>query len=103
MRRKNNELEAKEKAQRGNLKTSPSPKAPVEGGLKDKPWHKTIKKGHRLKFVLDLGTLKTIVPKDAIPGMKLDKSKQGSFRVANGDVIPNLGSTKLKSNGTPRG
>ena len=53
-----------------------------------------------MKFVLDSGAVKTIVPKDAIPGMKLDKTKGGSFRVANGDVIPNLGSITLKGSGT---
>ena len=63
-------------------------------------WRKKIQGGHRIKFVLDSGAVKTIIPKDAIPGMKLDKSKGGSFRVASGEVIPNLGSTKLTGKGT---
>ena len=43
------------------------------------------------------------MPKDAVPGMKIDRSKGGSFRVANGDVIPNIGSTKLEGVGTLNG
>ena len=35
--------------------------------------------------------------------MKVDKSKGGSFRVASGEVLPNLGSTKLKGVGTLSG
>ena len=66
-------------------------------------WRKKINGGHRLKFVLDSGAVKTIVPKDAIPGMKVDKSKGGSFRVASGEVLPNLGSTKIKGVGTLSG
>ena len=99
-KKKKSELEAKKWAQRGSLRTTPDPKATVERARKDRPWRKKIQGGHRLKFVLDSGAVKTIAPKDAIPGMKLDKSKGGSFRVANGDVIPNLGSAKLKGNGT---
>ena len=99
-KKKKSELEAKRWAQRGNPRTTRDPKATIESALKDKPWRKKIQGGHRLKFVLDSGAVKTIVPKDAIPGMKLDKSKGGSFRVANGDVIPNLGFTKLKGTGT---
>ena len=56
-----------------------------------------------MKFVLDSGAVKTIVPKDALPNMKIDKSKGGSFRVASGEVLPNLGSTKLKGVGTLSG
>jgi hypothetical protein len=99
-KKKKSELEAKRFAQRGNLRVSIDPKAVIENALKDKPWRKKIQGGHRLKFVLDSGAVKTIVPKDAIPGMKLDKSKGGSFRAANGEVFPNLGSTKLKGTGT---
>ena len=71
-------------------KASSDHKAVTEPALTAKPWRKKIQGGHRLKFVLDSGAVKTIVPKDAIPGMKLDKSKGGSFRVADGTVIPNL-------------
>ena len=35
--------------------------------------------------------------------MKLDLSKEGSIRVALGDVLPNLGSIKLKGVGTLSG
>jgi len=67
------------------------------------PWRKKITGGHRLKFVLDSGAVKTILPKDALPGMKIDRSKGGSFRVASGDVIPNIGSTKLIGTGALNG
>ena len=36
------------------------------------------------------------MPKDAIPGMKLHKSKGEFIRAAGGDVILDLGSTKLR-------
>ena len=96
-RRRKSELEANKRTQ-GGSGVRPQSKLATDT-LKDKPWRKKIQGGHRLKFVLDSGAVKTIVPKDAIPGMKLDRSKGGSFRVANGDVIPNLGSTKLKGSG----
>ena len=67
------------------------------------PWRKKKSGGQRLKFVLDSGAVKTIIPKDAVPGMRLDKSKGGSFRVASGNVIPNLGSTRLDGTGTLNG
>ena len=35
--------------------------------------------------------------------MKVDKSKGGSFHVASGEVLPNLGSTKLEGGGTLSG
>ena len=66
-------------------------------------WRKKIPGGHRLKFVLDSCTVRTIVPKDAIPGMRIDKSKEGSFRVASGDVILNIGSIQLSGTGTLSG
>ena len=43
------------------------------------------------------------MPKDAIPSMTVDKSKEGSFRAACGEVLPNLGTTKLKVVGTLSG
>ena len=66
-------------------------------------WRKKITRGHRLKFILSLGAVKAIVPKDATPDMKVDKSKGGSFRIADGDVILNLGSTRLEGVGTLSG
>ena len=57
-------------------------------------WRKKIVGGNRIRFVLDSGAVKTIIPKNAIPGAKLKSTGGGkSFRVANGKVIPNLGST----------
>ena len=48
--------------------------------------------------------MKTIIPKEAIPGLKPDKTKGvGSFRCADGSVIPNLGAAKLKGTGTVGG
>ena len=92
------DLEEVNAADKSNPKGLPN-KTPSDS-QKDKAWRKKIPGGYRIKFVLDSGAVKTIVPKDAIPGMKLDKTKGGSFRVASGDVIPNLGSTKLKGTGT---
>ena len=63
-------------------------------------WRKKIPGGHRLKFVMDSGAVKTIIPKDAVPGATRDESKGVSFRVASGNVIPNLGSTRLDGTGT---
>ena len=67
-------------------------------------WRKKIVGGNRIQFVLDSGAVKTIIPKNAIPGAKLKSTGGGkSFRVANGKVIPNLGSTvvggKIARNG----
>ena len=78
-------------------------KAAIPKGNSNPTWRKKIQGGHRIKFVLDSGAVKTIVPKDAIPGTKLDKSKGGSFRVASGEILPNLGQTKLKGKGTLSG
>ena len=69
-------------------------------------YRKKIDGGNRIRFVLDSGAVKTIVPKNAIPGAKLKSTGAGkSFRVANGKEIPNLGSTvvdgKVARNGNP--
>ena len=48
---------------------------------------------------MDSGAAKTIVPRDAIPGMKMRNSTGGSFRMANGNVIPNLGEAEIKGLG----
>ena len=59
-------------------------------------YRKKIDGGNRIRFVLDSGAVKTIVPKNAIPGAKLKSTGAGkSFRVANGKEIPNLGSTLI--------
>ena len=49
---------------------------------------------------MDSGAAKTIVPRDAIPGMKLSKSKGGCFRMANGNIIPNLGEAEITGSGS---
>ena len=59
-------------------------------------WRETIDGGYRVRFVMDSGAAKTIVPSDAIPGMKMRKSNGGSFRMANGNVIPNRGEAEVK-------
>ena len=48
---------------------------------------------------MDSGAAKTIVPRNAIPGMKMRNSTGGSFRMANGNVIPNLGEAEVKGLG----
>ena len=40
------------------------------------------------------------MPGEAIPGMKLGKGKEGSFRVASGEVVSNLAFLKLEGPGT---
>ena len=51
--------------------------------------------------MLDSGAVKTIVPPEAIPGMKVNKkSAGGSFRVANGEIIPNQGQVRIEGRGT---
>jgi hypothetical protein len=67
-------------------------------GLEPK-WRKKIDGGYRIRFVMDSGAGKTIVPRDAIPGMKVRQSNGGSFRMANGSVIPNLGEGDVKGLG----
>ena len=67
-------------------------------GLEPK-WRKKIDGGYRLRFVMDSGAAKTIVPREAIPGMRMGRSKRVSFRMANGNVIPNLGETEIKGLG----
>ena len=59
-----------------------------------------IQDGHRARFFLDRGAVKTSIPKDVIPGMKPIKSKGGSFRVASGEVMPNVGAAKMIGVGT---
>ena len=70
-KKKKNEIEAQTGAQRSNPRAPVDPKVMSETVIKDKPWRKKISGGHRLRFVLDSGAVKTIVPKDAIPGMKI--------------------------------
>ena len=48
---------------------------------------------------MDSGAAKAIMPRDAIPGMKMSKPKGGSLRMANGNVIPNLGEAEIKGLG----
>ena len=52
---------------------------------------------------MDSGAVKTILPRDAIPGMRIKKKSGGKFRVANGTLINNLGETKIKGTGTVSG
>ena len=53
-----------------------------------------------MKFVLDSGIARTIVPKVATPGMELRKSNGGSFRAEIGEVIPNLACSTLEGTDT---
>ena len=43
-----------------------------KSGLEPK-WRKKIQGGYRLSLVMDSGTVKTILPRDAIPGMCVKK------------------------------
>ena len=61
-------------------------------------WRKKIQGGYRLTLVMDSGAVKTIVPPGAIPGMPIKQTRHTgkTFRVANGNEIPNQGETKIK-------
>ena len=60
-------------------------------------WRKRMAKGYKIKMVMDSGCITTIVPPKAIPGMKVAKTKDTgkNYRVANGELVPNEGATKL--------
>ena len=60
-------------------------------------WRKKTAKGYKIKMVMDSGCITTIVPPKAIPGMKVAKTKDTgkNYRVANGELVPNEGATKL--------
>ena len=67
-------------------------------------WLKKTKEGQTIQFVLDSGSVRTIVPPEATTGMTLKKKGNGGgFRVANGDTIPNLGEAKLQGIGSMGG
>jgi len=69
----------------------------VNQGL-EPSWRKKINGGYRLSLVMDSGAVKTIVPPGAIPGMvvKATRNTGKTFRVANGQEIPNQGETKIE-------
>ena len=72
-----------------------------KSGLEPK-WLKKTDKGQIIQFVLDSGSVRTIVPPEATRGMEMKKGKGygGGFRVANGETIPNLGEVKLEGIGS---
>ena len=48
-------------------------------------WLKKTEKGQRIQFVLDQGSVRTIVPTEVARGMDIKKGKgYGGFRAANG-------------------
>ena len=65
-------------------------------------WRKKIQGGYRITFLQDSGAVRTIATKDMIPGMNVYRTKNTgqSFRVANGNHIPNLGEVKLDGKST---
>ena len=65
-------------------------------------WRKKIPGGYRITFLQDSGAVRTIATKDMIPGMNVYRTKNtgSSFRVANGNFIPNLGEVKLDGKST---
>ena len=60
--------------------------------------------GNRSRVVLDPGAVKTILPKRSIPGMEVKKGQTmgRAFRVANGEVIPDLAVAKVLGNAAIR-
>ena len=60
-------------------------------------WRKKIQGGYRLTLVMDSGAVKTIMPPESIPGMVVKRTRNTgkTFRVANGQEIPNEGETKI--------
>ena len=62
------------------------------------PWRKRIPGGYRITYVMDSGAGRTILPKNAIPGMKLYRNKRTGqhFRMADGGRKPNLGEVEFK-------
>ena len=74
--------------------------ATSKSGLEPR-WLKKTDKGQRIQFVLDSGSVRTIVPPIVAEGRNLVRGKgRGEFRVANGEIIPNLGEVKLKGIGS---
>ena len=69
----------------------------VNQGL-EPSWRKKINGGYRLSLVMDSGAVKTIIPPGAIPGMVVKQTRNTgkTFRVANGQEIPNQGETKIE-------
>ena len=65
-------------------------------------WRKKVDGGWRLTFLLDSGASKTIIPRNAIPGVTPYRTKETGrdFRVANGDTVPNEGEVNLKGRST---
>ena len=69
-----------------------------EIGQKLEPiWRKKIQGGYKLTMVMDSGAIKTIMPPEAIPGMVIKRTRNTgkTFRVANGQEIPNEGEAKI--------
>ena len=58
-------------------------------------WIKKTEDVQRTQFVLDSGSVRTIVLPEVAKGMPIKKGRgNGGFRVANGQTIPNLGEVK---------
>ena len=73
--------------------------AAEKSGLEPK-WLRKTSSGQKIEFVLDSGSVRTIVPPEVAKGMTKKKSRcSGGFRVANGQTILNLGEVKLEGIG----
>ena len=70
----------------------------------DSSWTLKVSGGHRIRFVLDSGAVNTILPKGAFPGMEVRKGKSagGDFRVANSEVIPDVGEARVSGSAATR-
>ena len=66
------------------------------GGL-EPTWRKKLGDSSKLKMAMDSGCITTIVPPETIPGMKVVETKNTgkNYRVANGNLVPNEGATRL--------
>ena len=79
--------------------------AAEKSGLGPK-WIKKTENGQKMEFILDSGSVRTIIPPEGAKGQEIKKGRNGGgFRVANGEMIPNLGEVRLEgvgSNGNVR-
>ena len=61
-------------------------------------WRKKTANGYKLKMAMDSGAVRTIVPQNAIPEMKVKKTKLTgrNFQTASGHLVPNQGEAEIK-------
>ncbi len=61
-------------------------------------WREKTADGYKLKMAMDSGAVRTIVPQNAIPEMKVKKTKLTgrNFQTASGHLVPNQGEAEIK-------